>query len=365
MSESGYPGSNLSLGVWSNVMRFIPGAGIAVNDLAAKSLAPPNRVKFQLGCVERWQFVVLQPDSPDHRPGRARRGLRDGWGSGRGIRGEWIVRATEKGRKAVEVWPPLFDLIEKRWVARFGGNTIAALRKFLAEIVDQLDVELPLALPSDWEGRGNFPPRTTRDAASLSIPALLSQLLTEFTLEFHRESRVALELCANTLRVLGEKPIPAGEIPALTGGSPEKTDIGWRLKPFVIVERNRKDRGKVLRLSALGILVQANYHRLLREIEERWEKRFGANQIHELRESLRTLLTQREGGRLLISEGLLAPEGVVRSGKQVPALGREAVAAAARQRSRDLVQQTQLFIQDPAHTLPHYPLWDMNRGFGP
>jgi len=23
------------------------------------------------------------------------------------------------------------------------------------------------------------------------------------------------------------------------------------------------------------------------------------------------------------------------------------------------------FVRDPAGTLPHYPLWDMNRGFGP
>jgi hypothetical protein len=56
--------------------------------------------------------------------------------------------------------------------------------------------------------------------------------------------------------------------------------------------------------------------------------------------------------RLLIFGGLLAPEGVVRSGKQVPALGCETIAAAARQRTCDLVQQTQLFVQDPAHSLP-------------
>jgi hypothetical protein len=27
--------------------------------------------------------------------------------------------------------------------------------------------------------------------------------------------------------------------------------------------------------------------------------------------------------------------------------------------------QTETFVCDPAGTLPHYPLWDMNRGFGP
>jgi hypothetical protein len=32
---------------------------------------------------------------------------------------------------------------------------------------------------------------------------------------------------------------------------------------------------------------------------------------------------------------------------------------------RDRVAQTALFLRDPVGALPHYPLWDMNRGFGP
>jgi DNA-binding response OmpR family regulator len=55
----------------------------------------------------------------------------------------------------------------------------------------------------------------------------------------------------------------------------------------------------------------------------------------------------------------------VRSGTQAPALGRRDVGAAARQRMRDLAAQTQMFVQDPVNRLPHFPLWDMNRGFGP
>jgi hypothetical protein len=30
-----------------------------------------------------------------------------------------------------------------------------------------------------------------------------------------------------------------------------------------------------------------------------------------------------------------------------------------------VVAQSEAFVSDPANTLPHYPLWDMNRGFGP
>jgi hypothetical protein len=62
---------------------------------------------------------------------------------------------------------------------------------------------------------------------------------------------------------------------------------------------------------------------------------------------------------------LIPPKGAVRAGDSAPALGRREVGVAARQRMRDLVAQTDGFVRDPERSLPHYPLWDMNRGFGP
>ena len=77
------------------------------------------------------------------------------------------------------------------------------------------------------------------------------------------------------------------------------------------------------------------------------------------------LFVPRVGDRLLMAEGLAPAEGTVRAGTQAPALGRRDPASAARQRMRDVVAQSEMFQRDPAGTLPHYPLWDMNRGFGP
>jgi hypothetical protein len=68
---------------------------------------------------------------------------------------------------------------------------------------------------------------------------------------------------------------------------------------------------------------------------------------------------------LLIAEGLIPPAGTVRAGEEVPALGRRDVGVAAKKRARDLAAQTEAFVKDPLGALPHYPLWDMNRGFGP
>lgn len=343
MNEAGYPGARLSLVIWGSLMRFIPPGGISAHDLAAHADSAENRTKHELGCLERWGFVRLQPD-PSTLPLEAAR--REGWGSGRGIREWWLVQLTSKGRTATQIWPPLFGVIEQRWEKRFGKSEINRLRKAL-----QLDIELP---------------RATSKGGSLPLPALLAQLLTTFRLEFDRESTTPLALCANTLRVLSEKPMRLADIPRLTGTSPETSDIGWQMKPYVIVEPDPgASRGQVVRLSPKGAKAQQTYYRLIGEIERRWEAKFGHDEVAQLRESLERTFDLGKENRPRISEGLLPPKGTVRAGDQAPALGRRDVGAAARQRMRDLVAQTQAFIDNPAATLPHYPVWDMNRGFGP
>jgi DNA-binding MarR family transcriptional regulator len=374
MGEVGYAGARLSLSVWSNLMRFLTEDGLSVRDLAGKALTTHEQIKGELGCLERWVFVFLRPDETDARPIPMRsrrlagRDLRDGWGSGRGIRAEWIVRLTTKGQKAAEIWPLLFGEIERRWQLRFGDNAMGRLRKSLQDVGAQLELELPHALPGAWlpGDAPDYPARVARDTGTLSLPTLLSQLLLVFALEFQRESRVSLALSANVLRVLGEKPVCLKDIPRLTGGSPETTDIGWQMKPYVVVEADpAAKRGKVLRLSPLGLEAQQTYDRLVGEIEKRWEVRFGRSEIRRLRESLQELFDQRDGNQSRMSAGLVPPPGVVRAGHHAPALGRRDVGVAAKQRMRDLVAQTEEFVRDPTGALPHYPLWDINRGFGP
>ena len=372
MGEAGYPGARLSLSVWANLMRFVAEGALSVRDLAVKALAPEKQVKFELGCLERWGFVVLETDSTDQRPvptaahRQSGRELRAGWGSARGVRADWQVRLTSKGLTASEIWPPLFGVIDRRWETRFGRDQISRLRRALEDVVGQLDVELPFGLPRSWEGTDEYPPRVTRGESHLTLPTLLSRLLLTFRLEFDHESPAPLEICANTLRVLGEKPIRVAEIPRLAGGSRETTDIGWRIKPYVVGAADpTAGRGRVARPSSRGLRAKETYFRLMAQIEKRWEARFGEEQIGRLRESFQTLFDRRNGDRVLLSEGLVPPQGTVRAGHQAPALGRRDMGAAARQRVRDLVAQTEAFMRDPAAALPHYPLWDMNRGFGP
>jgi hypothetical protein len=352
MGEAGYPGARLSLIVWANLMRFV-GEGLSVSDLTAAALAPANRIKAELGCLERWGVITLVQDLA-HR--------RAGWGTGRGIRADWIARLTSKGLTASNIWPPLALAIQQKWETRFGADEIKTLRNSLHEIVTQLDIELPEGLPAGLEkNEAKYPPRVTRTPTDLPLPALLSQLLLAFRLEFERESPTSLALCANALRVLGDESIPAREIPVRTGASPETSGIGWQLKPYITITPGlARNQGQLVRLSPRGLIAQHKYYELTAEIEQRWNASFGAKQSDRLIAILRTLLDHRN-----LAEGLIPPKGTARAGEQTPALGRRDVGVAARQRLRDLVSQTEAFVRDPAGTLPHYPLWDMNRGFGP
>ena len=130
---------------------------------------------------------------------------------------------------------------------------------------------------------------------------LLSQLLLAFTIDFESDSRVPLHLCATTLRVLAEEPVRTGDIPRLTGTSAETSDIGWPAKPYVTVEPDPARRGKIARLTARGVKALRTYHELIRKIEERWQARFGKEEILRIRSGLEAIFIARRGKQLLIS----------------------------------------------------------------
>jgi len=120
MIEASHPDS-LSLVAGTKLIRFVPKDGVSVSDLAAHAFASRDHMRSVLGCLERWRFIVVNADpgsdrSVQSRGDRGSRQLRDGWGSGRGIRGQSLVRPTVNGVKAQELRPPVLELIEQRWL---------------------------------------------------------------------------------------------------------------------------------------------------------------------------------------------------------------------------------------------------------
>src|SRR6476646_1153778 len=117
-----------SLAMWSTCMRFVGEEGLTVDELERLARTPTN-----LNGMERWGYVVVEPDPADPRP--------------KPPRSAWVIRATPAGRKAQEVWRPLLGAIETRWQERFGKAEIDQLRESLWALIRQMDVELPDCLP--------------------------------------------------------------------------------------------------------------------------------------------------------------------------------------------------------------------------
>jgi DNA-binding MarR family transcriptional regulator len=286
----------VSLVMWSNCMRFVGEAGVPVGELEDVA-----RTRTNLNGMERWGYLVVAPDPAGRRP--------------KPPRADWVIRATPKGRKAQEIWRPLFGAIEKRWQARFGSDEIGQLRQSLWTLASQIDVELPDCLPILGYGlfsRGPVHERRTpagrEDGIRLPLSALLSRVLLAFALEFERESDLSLAIGANVVRVLDEKGVRVRDLPLLTGVSKEAiamaTGVLQKRGVAVVEPDQSSSRVKVARLTAKGREAQAACHRLLGIVEGRWQARFGKDTVRTLRELLERLVGEPTAQRSPLFRGL-------------------------------------------------------------
>jgi DNA-binding MarR family transcriptional regulator len=271
----------VSLAMWSSCMRFVGDEGVRVRDL--EDLA---RMATNLNGMERWGYIVIEPDPADRRP--------------KPPRSDWLIRATPRGREAREVWRPLPHAIEECWQTRFGKEEIDQLRESLRALIGQMDVELPDYLPILEYGLFSRIPDPERqapaaraDVSHLPLSALLAKMLLAFALEFERGSDLSLAISANVLRVLDEKGVRVRNLPLLTGVSKEAISMAMGIlqkRRLAAVETDQAgSRTKVARLTSKGREAQDAYPTLLGTLEKRWQERFGKDAIHTLRESLERL----------------------------------------------------------------------------
>lgn len=277
----------VSIVMWLNCMKFVGEGGVGVGELEKLARTPTN-----LNGMERWGYVVVEPDPADPRA--------------KPPRSAWLIRATAKGRAAQEAWRPLFGVIERRWIERFGAGEIAQLRASLCEVIVQTEIELPECLPILGYGLYGTPSSNpqkrmmsgaarseTRDVEERSLATLLSQALLVFAIEFESESEVSLAISANVLRVLDEKGAAIRDLPMLSGVSKEAISMALgflQKRGLVVLERDKtKGSGKIARLTARGRKLQDEYHEMIGAIEKRWEERYGLAAIGALRESLERL----------------------------------------------------------------------------
>lgn len=294
-----------------------------------------------LAGLQRWRYVVVEPDPADARPAPPRR--------------DWVVRPTRAGRQAQAVWSPLPGLIEERWHERFGAAEAGRLAAALRAIAAQLDVELPRYLPVAGVSRqdqARWPPR--RDAGALAhagpldLSALLSQVLLAFTIDFERDSRLSLAISANALRVLGEKAVRVRDLPGLTGVSTEAVAVSVKFLErhgcLVVEPDPAGGRARLARLTPRGQQAQARCRQRLAAVEEQWRARFGAAAIAGLRSALADLVGQRDAGQPRLGQGLVPyPDGW--------------------RAHPPYVTQTRSLVADAVAALPHYPMVSYRGGF--
>ena len=318
LSESGHAPRVTSFVMWANFMRFV-GEGIDVADLPAAAGIPKARTFSTLGGMERWGYVSVGPD-PETR--------RDGFGSARGLRPEWVVRPTAAGRVAEAIWRPLADEIEGRWAERFEAAAVTELRLCLETIAGQIDIELPEYVPivggANWRLDDAIVRREREAESRAPLSALLSRALLAYALEFERESELALPLCANVVRILDESGVSVKDVPLRGGISKEAAAMATTFlakNGYVVVT------DKVVRLTALGREAQDRAERLHREIEHAWPA------AGWLRAALAGVLERPE----LLVLGLRPHPGGWRG-------------------TRPYQAQTEAMLENPATTLPHYPM---------
>jgi len=200
-----------------------------------------------------------------------------------------VVRLTPRGAHAKVVWGPLADEIEARWAARFGGGEVDALRAALGAVALRLSGALPAFLPVlPFDLRTQLPPGVGDDGPD-DLISRMARVLLAFTLDFERDSPLALPVCANMLRVLSAAETRVRDLPSETGVSKEA--VRWALGilargGLATAEPDAGGRGQVVRLTEGGLQAKRGYDERLAEVEAEWRDRFGGRVIDALKAPL-------------------------------------------------------------------------------
>jgi DNA-binding MarR family transcriptional regulator len=275
--------------MWSNFLRFIDDQGTTRHDLQRQLQMPAADMRKWLTRAEKWWgYLIVESKAPGGR-----------------------IFLTPGGRKAIQVWRTLDDVVEKRWRDRFGQDSVDAVCQSLAAIVRQMDVQLPDSLPILGYGlysKGPEKPQAQQPgvAARTSLPSLLSKVLLWYALEFEQASDVSLAISANVLRLVGEEGILVRDLPRQAAVSKEAiaTALSFLEKRgYAVAESKAGDRAKVLQLTAKGRDAHKIHGSLVWAIEERWRARFGAEALG-LRDSLENLVGATAGQRSPLFLGL-------------------------------------------------------------
>jgi hypothetical protein len=296
----------VSMAMWWHFLQYVPEDGITVRELKQRTGYDAAHLRQWVKRLSAWWGYL----TVDMWPGGAQTSV-----------SEAVIRPTPGGLKAIAVWRGLSEAIERRWRERFGDEEIDGLRDRLGEVVKKGGVGLPDCLPILGYGLLTAEAGSRRelreapegeDVSGGPLPALLAKALLLFAVEFEREAKSSLAICANVLRVVDCKGTPVHELPRLSGVSKEGIRIAvnfLKSKGYAMEIKSPGSKMRLLLLKAEGELVRADYFKLSRTIETRWKKRFGADTVEALRAGLERLAGGARGKSRLLECAKPYPEG--------------------------------------------------------
>jgi DNA-binding MarR family transcriptional regulator len=295
-----------SLTFYSNYLRRIPDDGCSVADLARGAGDDRSSMTSRLGELHRWGYLrVLPAEDADER----------------------LVQLTRSGALARDTWAPIEALIEERWRARFGDDTVESLRACLASL--PIDSGLPLGFPIlAWDRVRGLRPAETPAASGIST--LLARAILSMARDFDHDAPLSLSMTQNLVRGI-DGSVPVRELPLRAGISKEAVAIGLgRLVRSGLAVTS--ENPKTVALTARGRAAARSCLEQRRDLDQRWGEQ----------SDLENTLAHIVGPRLAI--GLAPPPDGWRA------------------RSPYLAQ-TRATLADPEAALPAFPMVSHRGGY--
>lgn len=265
------------LEIWSNLLRCVDDDGLVEGDLPEATRLSKRAVRSRVGNAIRQGWLSVESGKPGTKVA--------------------LLGLTDQGREVRQAWPELSADAVASWTAQVDAEA-AALDASLRALVGKLELELPHFPASyggvDWSVTGNggqdWRPVHRADGdttAGLQLPALLSQALMAFTLDYEAGAGIAscLSLDANVIRFLGAEGRPVTVLPR------------QRREGLDTIERHgfvdRYDEGGItyVRLVARGQEAHDRYGERLDAVERDWA---GRHDLAALRNALEGIVQRLE-----------------------------------------------------------------------
>lgn len=279
-----------SVPMWFGMLRVVDQAGVLTRDVPARARLSSRVVRQGLQAARRSGWVVVERNRG--QPPR--------------------VALTAAGRRARRAWESMVPDVESEWSARIGRPEVEELRRRLAAVVRQLDLELPhypisygtadRSVTGGWSHVGqDGPPRIPphgddwrpvvrgRDdtVSALSLTALLSQALVAFTIDCESAGPGSLALADGLAAAFGKRDaVPLDELPPALGVTGSGRSGPERHGFLVVAADPQHPPRRVATLTARGLRARDAHGPRLRSVEAMWHTRYGRDAVAGLRDAL-------------------------------------------------------------------------------